>query len=347
MTSRKLPLIYDDLAPGQSYRLERSLASFLPASWTPSSPELPSPSAAELSPTHHLVYFNPAMPADELLPDGTDPLQSPGLPFVRRMWAGGSLRFRPFAGALDTPGRKRPSQDQISLDGSRWVCHEFIRDVQVKGREGEEKVFVGIERRMGKLDEMVERGRAADLAASDSAIRARLWTAEEEEFGQTCVIERRNIVFMRERTPAELLAAAEAVGKPVKILKPQNKPDFTHSLIPTASLLFRYSALTFNAHSIHLDPSYCRKIEGHRDLLVHGPLSLTLLVTMLREHLKTLEPPERVLSFDYRNLAPLYANEPLKLCGRKAEEGKYELWAETPEGGIAVKGMARTGLGEV
>lgn len=81
--------------------------------------------------------------------------------------------------------------------------------------------------------------------------------------------------------------------------------------------------------------------------MVHGPLSLTLLVTMLREHLKTLEPPERVLSFDYRNLAPLYANEPLKLCGRKVEEGKYELWAETPEGGVAVKGIARTGPSKV
>src|SRR6266702_756832 len=93
MTSRKLPLIYDDMVPGQSYRLEQSLASFLPASWTPASPELPNPSSSELPPTHHLVYFNPAMPADELLPDGTDPLQSPGPPFVRRMWAGGYLRF--------------------------------------------------------------------------------------------------------------------------------------------------------------------------------------------------------------------------------------------------------------
>lgn len=343
MTSRKLPLIYDDMVPGQSYRLERSLASFLPASWTPASPELPKPSSSELPPTHHLVYFNPAMPADELLPDGTDPLQSPGPPFVRRMWAGGSLRFRSFEGPLDTPGMKYPSHGQILLNGSRWVCHEFIRDMQIKGREGEEKVFVGIERRIGKLDEILEQQHAAEPAYRDSAIREWLWTVDEEDFGRTYVIERRNIVFMRERTPAELLATKEAVGKPTKMLKPQNKPDFTHSLTPTASLLFRYSALTFNAHSIHLDPSYCREIEGHRDLLVHGPLSLTLLVTMLREHLKTLEPPERVLSFDYRNLAPLYANEPLKLCGRKVEEGKYELWAETPEGGVAVKGIARTG----
>lgn len=44
---------------------------------------------------------------------------------------------------------------------------------------------------------------------------------------------------------------------------------------------------------------------------------------------------------EYRNLSPLYAEEPVKLCGREVEKGKYEVWVETPEGGIAVKGTAR------
>ena len=60
-----------------------------------------------------------------------------------------------------------------------------------------------------------------------------------------------------------------------------------------------------------------------------------------------LEPPERVLSFNYCNLAPLYANKPLKLCGRKVKEGRYELWAETPEGSVVVKGMTRIGPSKV
>ena len=91
--------------------------------------------------------------------------------------------------------------------------------MQIKGREGEEKVFVGIERRIGKLDEILEQEHAAKSAYQDSVIRGWLWTVDEEDFGRACVIERRNIVFMRERTPAELLAAKEAVGKPAKMLK--------------------------------------------------------------------------------------------------------------------------------
>ena len=120
------------------------------------------------------------------------------------------------------------------------------------------------------------------------------------------------------------------------------------TVTPTPSLLFRYSALTFNAHAIHLDPQYCREVEGHRERLVHGPLSFSLLLMNLNAHLaesgaKINGSPERLVSVEYRNLAPLVVSEPITLCARKADEGKWESWAQTPEGGIAVKGTVRTG----
>jgi len=46
-------------------------------------------------------------------------------------------------------------------------------------------------------------------------------------------------------------------------------------------------------------------------------------------------------SIDYRNLAPLYCSEPVKLCARESGEDKFEVWVETPEGGVAVKGSAK------
>ena len=122
----------------------------------------------------------------------------------------------------------------------------------------------------------------------------------------------------------------------------QNTPTFSEVLTPTAALLFRYSALTFNAHAIHLDRLFCRDVEGHRDLLVHGPLTLTLLATMLQNYIKGAG--KSIDSIEYRNLAPLYCNEPLKLCGRGLDDkgtDRYELWAETVDGGIAVKGTAK------
>ncbi|WP_417210508.1 FAS1-like dehydratase domain-containing protein [Antarctobacter sp.] len=48
-------------------------------------------------------------------------------------------------------------------------------------------------------------------------------------------------------------------------------------LWPTETLLFRYSALTFNSHRIHYDQSYARDAESYPALVVHGPLQATLL----------------------------------------------------------------------
>ncbi|KAF2456907.1 hypothetical protein BDY21DRAFT_386308 [Lineolata rhizophorae] len=325
LPSRRLPIIYDDLVPMPSYRLTQSLSAFLPHAWastaSTSRDSVPPTRPAPLPPAHHLVYFNPAIAADGLLKDGTDPLQSPGKP-------GGE--------AGEGEGRG------IVMDRRRWACVERVRDVNIKGVEGDEKVYVGIERRFGAVKE--------DGREGEESLRRRLLTEVEEEWGDAELVERRNLVFMRERS-AEEAAKAAAEARTKKALVAQNLPTVFHKLIPTPSLLFRYSALTFNAHAIHLDPQYCRAIEGHRNLLVHGPLSFTLLVTMLYQHLQhvsssTSAPQPRIFSVQYRNLAPLYVNEPMKLCAREVpdalEPGRWELWVENPDGGMAVKGTAKT-----
>jgi len=118
---------------------------------------------------------------------------------------------------------------------------------------------------------------------------------------------------------------------------------YSHELMTDPKLLFRYSALTYNAHAIHLDPQYCREVEGHRGLLVHGPLSFTLTMTALRMFLQERSKgKEQVRFVEYRNLSPLYCEEPLKVAGLEREMGKWDVWAETPEGGMALKGTVRT-----
>jgi hydroxyacyl-ACP dehydratase HTD2-like protein with hotdog domain len=103
--------------------------------------------------------------------------------------------------------------------------------------------------------------------------------------------------------------------------------------------------LTFNAHAIHLDPEYCRKTEGLRNLLVHGPLSLTFMLSALRPQ---LGPEEYVKRIDYRNHAPLYAGEKMTICLRpsahsaEGDERRWDVWVEGPEGGLAVKAVATT-----
>lgn len=104
-------------------------------------------------------------------------------------------------------------------------------------------------------------------------------------------------------------------------------------MTPSPKHLFHFSALTFNAHSIHFDPTYTSSVDSHRALLVHGPLTLALMLNAL---------PGPVARFTYRNCAPLYVNEPLRVCVREArrEGAPWDVWVEGPDGGIAVKGSA-------
>lgn len=161
-----------------------------------------------------------------------------------------------------------------------------------------------------------------------------------------------------------------------------NKPDYSVTLTPTPTLLFHYSALTYNAHRIHLDRTYCREVDGHRDLLVHGPLTVTLMLSVLQSRLaQGGEYDEFADSIDYRHLAPLYVEEPLRICvarqqprntgregsssrgngrrdetaegkggekpaddgdGLEVERNKWDIWVENHHGGLCVKGTAET-----
>ncbi|WP_236656554.1 hypothetical protein [Acidiphilium sp. C61] len=49
------------------------------------------------------------------------------------------------------------------------------------------------------------------------------------------------------------------------------------------TLLFRYSAVTFNGHRIHYDRSYVTGVEFYPGLIVHGPLQATWLLQFAEE----------------------------------------------------------------
>jgi 3-methylfumaryl-CoA hydratase len=82
-------------------------------------------------------------------------------------------------------------------------------------------------------------------------------------------------------------------------------------------LLFRFSALTYNAHRIHYDEPYTTQVEGHPGLIVHGPLLAILC----------LELPRRagyeVTELSFRARSPVYAGQPFAATG-------------SPEGDLAI-----------
>ncbi|KAK4196715.1 hypothetical protein QBC40DRAFT_257746 [Triangularia verruculosa] len=281
---------------------------------------------------YHMVYFEPPSSSYEAMGDGTDPYHFPGKPFERRMWTGGSVTF--------TPAYR---SHMLLSEKTKAECIETVNPKATKFKGGD-MVFVEINRDY--------------------------YVASPQEETKTKVLsETRNLVFLR---PLEKVSSPEAKGEstepptaalsdltiketavlpPRKKLTLRRKPLFTYPLVPTQELLSLFSSLTYNNHLIHLSTRYVRKEEGHKDTLVHGPLTLVLLLEGLTSHLyRTGQKGKWVRELSYRNLAPLYRGDELRICGARAvkrkgveqkdgEEG-WVVWIEDFEGGLAVKGTA-------
>jgi len=106
---------------------------------------------------------------------------------------------------------------------------------------------------------------------------------------------------------------------------------------PTPVLLFRFSALTMNSHRIHYDRSYVTEVEKYPGLLVHGPLTLTLLMDLFRRE----KPDATLKTFSVRAISPLNDTHDFTVEGAPGADGhSATLWALNHEGRLAMSAEA-------
>ena len=115
---------------------------------------------------------------------------------------------------------------------------------------------------------------------------------------QLCVSEQQTLVY-RDASP------------PMASVEPAATPGGTHDAVwtPTPTDLFRFSAVTFNAHRIHYDRAYAQEIEGYPDLVVQGPFTAVKLAALAQRK----QPGRRLASFEFRASAPLFVGQPVSL----------------------------------
>ena len=120
---------------------------------------------------------------------------------------------------------------------------------------------------------------------------------------------------------------------------PERKPapegaEWSREINPDTPLLFRYSAVTFNAHKIHYDYPYATEVEGYPALIVQGQLIATLLLDNWQRN----NPNDTVTRFSFKAMSPLFCGETFKAQGKPAESGKEGvLWACTTNGGLTMQ----------
>ncbi len=143
--------------------------------------------------------------------------------------------------------------------------------------------------------------------------------------GTICIQEEQDIVY-------------RDAGPPSNAVPPRHEdvPQWMRTFQPDTTLLFRYSALTFNGHRIHYDQAYARGEEGYPDLVVHGPLTATLLQQFALEH----GGGRPLARFDFRGVTPLFVGRPFQLEGREGPGDTLALWARGPDGELAMSATA-------
>ncbi|MDB5680313.1 MAG: hypothetical protein JWO16_118 [Sphingomonas bacterium] len=136
------------------------------------------------------------------------------------------------------------------------------------------------------------------------------------------IAEQQTIVYRAAEPAATSLATPGAIALPTASAEHGRYRD----LVASTALLFRYSALTFNAHRIHYDRDYARDVEGYPGLVVQGPLLATQLLEFA-----AADRGAAPAKFTFRALGPVFDNVPYRLCARD-DAGRLLLWIETGDG---------------
>lgn len=121
--------------------------------------------------------------------------------------------------------------------------------------------------------------------------------------GMQSISEEQDVVFR------ELSGVAPAVRSATVSDESRPGDACTRRVTLDPTQLFRFSALTFNAHRIHYDRDYCTQVEGYPGLVVQGPLTAMLLM----DHFLQNHPQAWPTHFDFRATHPLFEGQPFDL----------------------------------
>ena len=170
--------------------------------------------------------------------------------------------------------------------GARITVHQPLRVALPALREGTIR------------DVVLKSGKSGSLAFVTVAYRFL-------QQGVLCLEEEQDIVY---RESGGRVAAPQPVTLPAL-------PEgcWSRTLQPDTRLLFRFSALTFNAHRIHYDRRYATQVEGYPGLVVHGPLTAVLLADLVTRGTGALS----LKHFSFRARSAFYLGDRITLLGKR------------------------------
>jgi 3-methylfumaryl-CoA hydratase len=190
----------------------------------------------------------------------------------------------------------RPAQSDLGRDG-----HPIRNTVATPPGPGRRRMWAGgrvrglgplrcgetATRRSRVLSTQDKQGKSGLL--SFVVVRHEIWQRDE------LVVEEDQDIVYRDATTAPLRFDESSSI-------PAAEDEWSIDVSPT--LLFRFSALTYNGHRIHYDRDYARDVEGYPGLVTHGPLQALVMAEAARGRSAGQE-------FEYRLVSPLFDHQGL------------------------------------
>lgn len=136
---------------------------------------------------------------------------------------------------------------------------------------------------------------------------------------------------IREEQDIVYIAMPDRFAPPPPVMAPQ--AAWRQDVAMDTVRLFRFSALTFNAHRIHFDLPYATGTEKYPGLVVHGPMQAMLLMQAARARAAGAMPR----GYRFRGVRPLFHFDALSLQGQGMMAGAEALATVNGEGLVCMQ----------
>lgn len=230
----------------------------------------------------------------------------------------------------------RPATSELGPDGHPAAGH-FMPPIPQRRRmyAGGRASYTGAFR-CG--DEITRRSQLAEATVKQGRTGELLFVTVRSVFtraGAVIATEEQDVVYRSGPNQAAGPAASGSAG-PRGPSETAGPAPWQIQIVPDPVLLFRFSALTYNAHRIHYDADYATGVEGHPGLVVHGPLLALLCFELPRRH----APRQRVTQLSFRARSPVYVGQRCTVTGGPRGDG-CAMQVAGPDGAVAMTAEGR------
>jgi 3-methylfumaryl-CoA hydratase len=141
-----------------------------------------------------------------------------------------------------------------------------------------------------------------------------------EQAGQVVAVDEFDAIYREATPPGEKTTATVPAAAP-------SDQAWADTILLSQTLVFRYSAVTWNAHRIHYDADYARSVEGYENTVQNGGLTMQLMIDAALKRARS-----ELRGLTARLTYPVWVGDPLSIRGTAAGDRRMHVWVADKHG---------------